>query len=318
MERGFYFILLALVCGQAAAQSNGDIRLVGGGNSHSGRLEIFLNNVWGTVCYDTVSPGAAQAACRQLGYSDYESVDTVTKMRIQPGSGSILLNSVYCSYNSEDQHILRCSYSQGINSCQHSQDMAIVCSTSRIPPYDTAVKLVNSETGYPSSGTVEVYLNKQWGTICDDDDEVDINEARTICRQLGYTSAISYSSIQSPNSTRVWLESVSCVISQPCLDLCFPYPASSSTPPVCSHVATVTCTFDMEESDNYTPGSKSLCTSYLAIEKHLIAIIIGALVAFLLVCLFFVLIPIICCCCCIPGCILHSCRERRVVYQVIQ
>ena len=40
--------------------------------------------------------------------------------------------------------------------------------------------------------------------------------------------------------------------------------------------------------------------------------------AFLVVCLLFVLIPIICCCCCIPGCILHSCRERRVVYQVIQ
>ena len=64
-----------------AAQSNGDIRLAGNsGNDHSGRLEIFLNKAWGTVCYDTVSPGAAQAACRQLGYSDYEAVDTVANM----------------------------------------------------------------------------------------------------------------------------------------------------------------------------------------------------------------------------------------------
>ena len=61
-----------------AAQNNGDIRLVGQDNS--GRLEVFLNQGWGTVCYNTPSPGAARAACRQLGYSDYEKVDTVGNM----------------------------------------------------------------------------------------------------------------------------------------------------------------------------------------------------------------------------------------------
>ena len=64
-----------------AAQNNGDIRLVDGKSTNSGRLEIYLNGGWGTVCYNAaLGPGAAQAACKQLGYSDYERVDTVKNM----------------------------------------------------------------------------------------------------------------------------------------------------------------------------------------------------------------------------------------------
>jgi hypothetical protein len=66
----------------AAAQNSGDIRLVDYTvDHHSGRLELYVGEgVWSTVCYNKISPGAAQAACRQLGYSDYERVDTVTNM----------------------------------------------------------------------------------------------------------------------------------------------------------------------------------------------------------------------------------------------
>ena len=43
-----------------------------GGNQYEGRVEICLNNHWGTVCDDywKSNPHNARVACRQLGYSD--------------------------------------------------------------------------------------------------------------------------------------------------------------------------------------------------------------------------------------------------------
>ena len=49
--------------------STGPLRLAGGNVPNEGRVEICLNNVWGTVCDDGWSTSDATVVCRQLGYS---------------------------------------------------------------------------------------------------------------------------------------------------------------------------------------------------------------------------------------------------------
>lgn len=41
-----------------------------------------------------------------------------------------------------------------------------------------------------SSGRLEIYINGQWGTICDD--FFDLTDATVACKQLGFSGALSY------------------------------------------------------------------------------------------------------------------------------
>ena len=59
----FFYVNLIAPC------STGQLRLAGGNIANEGRVEICLNNVWGTVCDDHWGSIGAALVCRQLEYS---------------------------------------------------------------------------------------------------------------------------------------------------------------------------------------------------------------------------------------------------------
>lgn len=228
------FTLLAIVLG-AQGYGNGDVRLAGTSLFNTtgplGRLEVFMDKEWGTVC--SISKGAAQAVCHQLGYEVVVAYDTVLNLGISIASNdtSILLDDVNCDYDTigeGSQHILRCAYTQQIPTyCNHEVDMAVQCGPERTydDPYESQVRLLGVDDT-PSSGVILVYANQQWGTACYAG--FTSMAADSACRQLGYTNAMDHSGAVMSTST-VWIKSTTCSSSQPCLKECFKHPTSPVT-----------------------------------------------------------------------------------------
>uniref|UniRef100_A0AAZ1Y475 SRCR domain-containing protein n=1 Tax=Oreochromis aureus TaxID=47969 RepID=A0AAZ1Y475_OREAU len=119
----------------------GEVRLVNGNSSCSGRVEIFHSGQWGTVlCDDSWDLNDASVVCRQLGCGSARSA--LQSAAFGQGSGPIWLDDVYCVGN--EPSITNCRHNGlGVHNCGHHEDASIICdgkfySYFRYPPFLTA------------------------------------------------------------------------------------------------------------------------------------------------------------------------------------
>ena len=109
----------------------GELRLVDGANIYEGRVEICVNNQWGTVCDDDWDTSDAEVVCRQLGYNLTGDAIAYTNAYFGQGAGHIWLDNIKCT--GSENELLNCSHNGiGIHNCDHEEDASVLCPTSNI------------------------------------------------------------------------------------------------------------------------------------------------------------------------------------------
>ena len=97
---------------------------MGGSAANEGRVEVYHNGEWGTVCDDGWDISDANVVCRQLGYSGATSAPT--QAFFGQGSGSIHYDDVACT--GSETRLADCSHPGiGVHNCGHSEDAGVVC-----------------------------------------------------------------------------------------------------------------------------------------------------------------------------------------------
>ena len=111
----FLVLFYMIICFSA------ETRLVGGSSYSEGRVVVFYNRAWGTVCDDDWDMTDAQVACHSMGYGDARSTRSYGQ-----GSGNIVFDNLRCS--GSESSLYACTHNgYGVHNCDHSDDAGVSC-----------------------------------------------------------------------------------------------------------------------------------------------------------------------------------------------
>ena len=95
-----------------------------GGSHNEGRVEVYYQGRWGTVCDDDWDIRDARVVCRQLGFQDAGAAECCG--RYGQGTGQIWLDDVDCV--GHESSLFSCTHrGMGSHNCAHSEDAGVRC-----------------------------------------------------------------------------------------------------------------------------------------------------------------------------------------------
>lgn len=111
-----------------------DVRLVGGNNATSGRVEVKYHGVWGTICDDEFGNEEGSVVCRMLGLPS--GVKIHKEAAFGEGEGPIWIKTMECWGN--ETSLLSCPAATWEPNyyCKHMEDVGIECLLSEPVEYD--------------------------------------------------------------------------------------------------------------------------------------------------------------------------------------
>ena len=90
----------------------------------TGRVEVFYNGKWGTICDRGWDTNAAKVVCGELGYT--HGARSLQGRYVTGGTGQIWLSEVNCT--GRERSLSSCLHSGWANNfCDHRHDAGVEC-----------------------------------------------------------------------------------------------------------------------------------------------------------------------------------------------
>ena len=118
-------LLLLLITVLSENVTDGEVQLVGSNFTFEGRVEIYHNKEWGTICDDGWGVEESNVVCHQLGYMKGAQY-WYSNAKFKKGHGKIWLDDVSCYGNESALTECRNIGWNGHN-CRHYEDVGVVC-----------------------------------------------------------------------------------------------------------------------------------------------------------------------------------------------